>query len=101
MASQLYNFPQEKVHVTTDQGRYVAGDTVWMRMFAVDAATNEPTMLSYYGYVDVTDPLGQQMCRIKLRRNSAGVLSGYIPIDVDWPEGVYSMRAYTAFMQNA
>ncbi len=101
MAAQLYNFPQEKMHVTTDQGRYVAGDTVWFRMFTVDAATNVPTRMSYYGYVDVTDPLGRQKCRIKIRRDSAGVLSGYIPTDVDWPEGVYRMRAYTAFMQNA
>ncbi len=101
MASQLYNYPQEKMHVTTDQGRYVAGDTVWFRMFTVDAATNVPTRMSYYGYVDVTDPLGRQKCRIKIRRDSAGVLSGYIPTDVDWPEGVYRMRAYTAFMQNA
>lgn len=101
MAAQLYNFPQEKAHVTTDQGRYIAGDTVWMRMFTVDAATNVPVRLSYYGYVDVTDPLGREMCRIKLRRDTSGVLSGYIPTDVDWPEGVYNMRAYTAFMQNA
>ena len=101
MAAQLYNFPQEKVHVTTDQGCYIAGDTVWMRMFTVDAATNVPVRLSYYCYVDVTDPLGREMCRIKLRRDTSGVLSGYIPTDVDWPEGVYNMRAYTAFMQNA
>lgn len=101
LSAQLYNFPQEKMHVTTDQGRYVSGDTVWLRMFTVDAATNVPTRLSYYGYVDVTDPLGRQQCRIKIRRDASGVLSGYIPTDVDWPEGVYNLRAYTAFMQNA
>ncbi|MDE6714982.1 MAG: hypothetical protein K2J74_00690, partial [Muribaculaceae bacterium] len=31
MARQLYEYPQEKMHVTTDQSRYVAGDTVWLR----------------------------------------------------------------------
>ena len=38
---QIRNFPQEKIHVTTDRDAYIAGDTVWLRAHCVDAATRK------------------------------------------------------------
>ena len=29
---QIRNFPQEKIHVTTDRDAYIAGDTVWLKV---------------------------------------------------------------------
>lgn len=28
---QRFEFPQEKIHVMTDRGSYMAGDTIWLR----------------------------------------------------------------------
>ena len=39
---QRYEFPQEKIHVMTDRGSYMAGDTIWLRAWVVDAATHQP-----------------------------------------------------------
>ena len=40
MDRQLLEYPQEAIHITTDQGVYLAGDTIWMRPFVVDADTD-------------------------------------------------------------
>ena len=50
---QIRNFPQEKIHVTTDRDAYIAGDTVWLRAHCVDAATLEPLTASRYVYVEL------------------------------------------------
>ena len=34
---QVYNYPQEKIHVMTDKPYYITGDTVWLRAFVVNA----------------------------------------------------------------
>ncbi|MDE7397606.1 MAG: hypothetical protein K2M98_07765, partial [Muribaculum sp.] len=100
MELQRYLYPQEKIHVTTDQGRYVAGDTVWLRAFVVDAASHLPLTLSRYVYVELQNPMGDTELRIKLRHDSAGVFAGYLPLSDELPEGNYTMHAYTAFMEN-
>ncbi|MBR5171539.1 MAG: hypothetical protein IKW85_13410 [Muribaculaceae bacterium] len=38
--------PQEKIHVMTSQGSYLAGDTIWPRAWVVDAATHQPVNAS-------------------------------------------------------
>ena len=90
---QRYLYPQEKVHVTTDQGRYVAGDTVWLRAFVVDATTHRPVSMSRYVYIELQDPMGRTKTRIKLRHDSAGVFAGYLPLSDELPEGDYTMHA--------
>ena len=37
---QRQEFPQEKIHVMTDHGDYLAGDTIWLRAWVVDAASH-------------------------------------------------------------
>ena len=68
---QIRNFPQEKIHVTTDRDAYIAGDTVWLRAHCVDAATLEPLTASRYVYVELrtTDNLLVRRIKILQRRS--------------------------------
>lgn len=100
IAYQLWSHPQEKVYITTNMDGYISGDTIRLRAFLVDAATNRTVLnSSQYIYVDLINPFGQVADRIKLKSHN-GVFAGLIAIDEGLPEGVYTLGAYTQFMEN-
>lgn len=94
-----YEFPQEKAYVMTDKANYIGGDTIWFRGFVVDAASHQPVKVSRYLYVELSDPFGDVVQRVKIREND-GIYSGYLSLDLDMADGEYQLTAYTNFMQN-
>ncbi|MDE6489957.1 MAG: hypothetical protein K2L49_02230, partial [Muribaculaceae bacterium] len=100
LTRQRYVYPQEKLHVVTDKGRYIAGDTVWMRAFVADAASHKPVTESRYVYVELLNQFMGTASRVKILRRD-GVYSGYIPLDQDMTEGEYMLVAYTMFAESA
>ena len=96
---QIERYPQEKLHVTTDKDDYILGDTVWLRVHSVDAATHRPVGASRYVYVELRDPDGDLCRRIKLLNRDA-VYSGYFPTQGLEREGDYTLTAYTMYMRN-
>lgn len=98
---QRYVFPQEKIHVMTDRGAYLAGDTLWLRAWVVDAATHQPVFASKFVYVELLSPTDSLCAHVKIHLDDDGVFQGYLPIPDDLPEGRYQLTAYTLFMQSA
>ena len=97
---QVYNYPQEKIHVMTDKPYYITGDTIWLRAFVVDALTHKPVDASKFVYVELISPMNTVDMRIKIKERD-GVFKGYIPLDpTRIAEGEYTLTAYTMFMQN-
>lgn len=97
---QMANFPQEKIYLQTDRGIYMSGETLWFRAHLVDALMLKQANASRYIYVELANPLGNLVERVKIRPDSLGCFYGHIPLNEDLPEGNYSLRAYTWFMQN-
>lgn len=97
---QVYNYPQEKIHVMTDKPYYITGDTIWLRAFVVDALTHKPVDASKFVYVELISPMNTVDMRVKIKERD-GVFKGYIPLDpTRIAEGEYTLSAYTMFMQN-
>lgn len=97
---QLTLFPQEKIYVQTDRGSYLPGDTIWMRVYLVDAIFLKQANVSRYVYVELINPAKGLVERVKLRPDSTGCFYGQIPLDGELGEGDYLLRAYTRFMEN-
>ena len=97
--TQIDRYPQEKLHVTTDKEDYILGDTIWLRVHSVDAATHQPVAASRYVYVELRTPDGDLCRRIKLL-NRDDVYSGYFPTQGLEREGDYTLTAYTMYMRN-
>ncbi len=97
---QRYQFPQEKIYVMTDRGSYLAGDTIWLRAWVIDAATHQRVDASQFVYVELVSPTDSIHTRVKIHRNADGVFKGYLPLDIDLPEGRYQLTAFTMFMQS-
>ena len=100
LGEQVYQYPQEKVHVMTDKSAYFGGDTVWFRAFVVDASTHVPVKASKYVYVELTNAFDSLVSRVKIMERG-GVYAGYLPLEAQMAEGEYTLTAYTMFMENA
>lgn len=97
---QLAYFPHEKIYIQTDKSNYLTGERIWFRSHMVDALTHMPTYMSRYIYMELFNPFDELISRIKVRLDNNGVYSGHIDLDDTLPEGSYTIRAYTRYMQN-
>jgi hypothetical protein len=97
--TQLQSFPQEKIHVQTDKSYYLAGETVWFRIYLVDALSHRPDTTSRYVYAELINPADSVVRRVKTRPID-GSYHGEILLEEDLPEGDYLLRFYTRFMES-
>ena len=100
ISRQTLLFPQEKLHVQTDKGAYLSGERVWLRAHLVNAADGRPSGISRYVYVELLNPFSELVERIMLKPDSLGVFAGHIDLKEELPEGTYTLRSYTRYMQN-
>ena len=96
---QVTNFPQEKVYVQTDKPYYSAGEEIWFKAYLVNETTLEPNSLSQFVYVELIDKMDSVLYRVKIKKDSLG-FAGHIKLKPEIPNGTYSLRAYTYWMQN-
>lgn len=99
MAKQIAAYPQEKLYVHFDKSSYLAGDTIWFRTYLVHATFHTPILLSNYVYVELINPMGSVISRVQIEARKR-IYQGYIPIADGLPDGDYTVRAYTAYMEN-
>lgn len=94
-------FPNEKLHLHTDRSLYAGKDTIWFKAYLVNALDYMQKTDSRYIYTELVNPFGETVCRIKIRPDKNNLFHGYLPLDEDLPTGLYTLRAYTRYMQNA
>jgi TonB-dependent SusC/RagA subfamily outer membrane receptor len=97
---QLKQYPQEKIYLQTDKPHYISGEKVWFRAHKVDALLHWQTNTSRYVYVELISPLDSIVSRVKIHPDSLALFHGHIPLDEGLPEGNYTLRAYTRYMEN-
>jgi len=117
MTAQLEAYPQEKIHLHTDRDFYVPGEKIWFKAYVVDAATHlssqtfsassfyrersEPLSpaSSQYVYVELISPADTLASRVMIQQTD-NMFYGHLPISEIIPEGNYTLRAYTRYMEN-
>ncbi|GGB26062.1 hypothetical protein GCM10011511_57520 [Puia dinghuensis] len=91
--------PREKLFVHVDKTFYLAGETLWFKIYAVDASSDIPDSLSAVSYVELIDRDQKAVLQEKVQlRNGKG--DGYFRIAPSIRSGHYIFRAYTNWMKN-
>ena len=98
--TQLNVFPQEKIHVHTDRDFYVPGEKIWFKAYLADAATHQHNTLSRYVYVELIDRRDTLVSRVMIRPDENNLFHGHLFLSEIIPEGDYTLRAYTRYMEN-
>ena len=92
--------PAEKLFLHFDKSYYAIGDTIWFKAYLFQAATYGWSPLSGLLYVELINDSSRQIKRMSIPVNY-GVSWGQIPLGGDdLPEGSYTVRAYTRWMEN-
>ncbi|OQP62647.1 hypothetical protein A3860_26920 [Niastella vici] len=94
-----YASSKEKVYVQTSHVYFKPGETMYFKVYVVNANTQTPSFLSNVVYADIIGPSGNVVQKLNY-----GVENGYAEGSFDFkdeaPGGVYKLRAYTTWMQN-
>lgn len=90
---------KEKVYVQTSHVFLKPGETMFFKLYVVNANTQTPSFLSSAVYAEIIGPSGNVVQKINY-----GVENGYAEGSFDFSEqaagGVYKLRAYTTWMRN-
>ena len=98
-ASYSQRHPTEKLFGHLDRPAYVSGETLWLKLYAVEGTTQQPLAASTVAYVEVLDPAQKPVLQAKIAlRQATG--QGSLVLPAALPSGRYTVRAYTSWMQN-
>jgi hypothetical protein len=103
LQQQFHNYQtntlQEKLFVHTDKTFYLAGETIWFKLYAIDASFHKPLMTSVIAYTEILNKDLKPVLQTKVHLlNGCG--SGSVTIPGFLPTGNYIFRAYTSWMKN-
>ncbi len=90
----------EKIYLHTDRSFYLTGETMWFKVYQVDASQHKPLDLSKVVYIEVIGSSNQAMIQLKVElKNGFGSGSIFLPASLN--SASYSLRAYTSLMKNS
>ena len=104
VVSSLHHYmavrPQEKIYIHFDKPFYSLGDTVWFKLYLVNALGNRLSSISKVAYIDILAPDGK-LKQIVLPVNAGMAAAQLVLSDSLYKAGNYPLRAYTTWMRNA
>ncbi|MEJ7663241.1 MAG: hypothetical protein WKG07_28735 [Hymenobacter sp.] len=89
----------ERLFVHRDRPAYAAGETMWLKVYAVDGTAHRPLAMSKVAYVELLDAAQRPVLQAKLALRGAVGQGGLAP-PPSWPRAAV-LRAYTNWMKNA
>lgn len=93
------NIVHEKLFLHLDRTSYLTGETLWLKVYCVEAGTLRPLDLSRVAYVELVDHAGKAALQAKIELNN-GKGTGALFIPATLQSGNYSVVAYTRWMKN-
>ncbi|MBV9963909.1 MAG: hypothetical protein JO072_16820 [Parafilimonas sp.] len=95
---QINNY-NEKVFVHTDKTFYLAGESIWFKLYCVDENFHKPSDISRVAYVEIISAEKKAVLQAKISLNE-GSGNGSLIIPSYVVSGNYVLRAYTKWMEN-
>lgn len=89
----------EKLFVHLDRSFYVAGETMWMKIYLVDGYMHQPLTSSKVAYIEILDNENKAIIQTKIELDK-GKGNGSIQLPAPLSSGNYQVRAYTSWMKN-
>lgn len=94
-----YTATKEKIYVQTNHVFFKQGETMFFKIYVVNAKDQTPSALTNIVYVELIGPAGNTVQKLNYK-----VENGYAVGSFDFNEqavgGVYKIRAYTTWMRN-
>jgi hypothetical protein len=95
---QVKNY-SEKIFVHIDKTFYVAGETIWFKLYCVDECFHKPSSISKVAYIEILGKENKPVLQAKIAMDE-GIGKGSFIIPSFIASGNYKIRAYTKWMEN-
>ena len=89
----------ETVYLQTDRTSYIAGETIFYKLYVLDASTKKCSDVSKVGYILLRTANSNPALKIRIKIDK-GLASGSISIPDTITSGVYQVVAFTSVMKN-
>ncbi len=90
----------EKLYLQLNKPEYAIGDTIWFKVYLLDAINLKYVQKSAIMYLEIASDSNEVVSRIMIPLQN-GIGWGNITLtNKDFPEGSYTLRAYTNWMRN-
>ena len=83
----------------TDKDVYFTGETIWFKIYDLDASLHELMDVSKVAYVEILSAERKPLMQLKVELDK-GTGAGYIDLPSSINTGNYQFRAYTNWMKN-
>lgn len=97
--SLFSNQLHEKIFVHTDKQVYSAGDMIWLKVYLVEAGSNQLSPISKVTYLELIDAEGSAQLQVKVGMQD-GIGQASISLPYSIATGAYILRGYTQWMRN-
>jgi len=90
----------EKLYLQLDRSNYSTTDTLWFKAYLFNASSLQPSAQSNLVYIEISNEANITVVR-RLVPMAGGIGYGSVALDTrNFPEGGYTLRAYTNWMRN-
>ena len=89
----------ELIYLQTDRSVYIAGESIYYKLYVLDAATKKCSAMSKVGYIILRAVNSSPSLKIRVKID-AGLANGSISLPDTLTSGVYQLVAFTGFMKN-
>ncbi len=93
------SIPEERIVLHIDQTLHLAGESLWFRIYCLNAFDQRPSDVSRVAYVEILDREQKPVLQAKVKME-AGSGHGRFVLPVTLPTDYYTLRAYTNWMKN-
>ncbi len=90
---------QEKIFAHLDRSLYVAGETMWFKLYYIDGYLHRPLDVSKVAYVEILDRDNKAVIQTMVSLNE-GAGNGQVLLPISISSGNYLVRVYTSWMKN-
>ena len=98
-AEHRNNTLQEKIFAHLDRTFYVAGESMWFKIYCVDGYLHRPLDVSKVAYLEILDKESKAVLQTKVSLRE-GEGNGQLLLPFSLGSGNYLVRVYTAWMKN-
>jgi len=97
--SYIQHNPQEKIYLHIDKTQTTLGETIWFKVYLVDAWSHLENAASNLVYLDLIDPKNRILDSKHINAGREMAIGDFL-IPIDSMPGNYTIRAYTNYMRN-
>ena len=92
-------FPKEKIYAHTNSNFFLTGETIYYKIYCLDALKNTPSLISKIGYIELINNENKSIYKQKINLEN-GVGNGDFFLNSATKTGTYKLISYTQWMRN-